>query len=199
MWVYCITNLINNKKYVGITSKEDYYKRLGEHISMSKNKKYKHLICNKISQYGLDNFTFDILEKCNSINELKEKEIFWIDKLNTYVNNGFGYNRTLGGDFISDKSRAIGVATRIKNGSYNFSKEHRANLSKSRKNKNKGSANNMSRKITAFTMDGVKIKTFETARDACIYLNIGSAYKHIPEHCRGKRNHVRGYKFKYDN
>ena len=41
---------------------------------------------------GIDNFTFEILEKCN-INELNEKERFYIDLYQTY---DFGLNKTRG-------------------------------------------------------------------------------------------------------
>lgn len=41
---------------------------------------------------GIDNFTFEILEKCN-INELNEKEKFYIDLYQTY---DFGLNKTRG-------------------------------------------------------------------------------------------------------
>ena len=41
-----------------------------------------------IFKYGKDNFTFEVLEYCNE-NELNEKEIFWIQKLNAIEE---GYN-----------------------------------------------------------------------------------------------------------
>jgi len=51
--------------------------------------------------YGEDNFEFSIIEEC-PISMLDEREIYWIDKLKTYV--GFddcqGYNDDLGGKGI---------------------------------------------------------------------------------------------------
>lgn len=45
-------------------------------------------------KYGLENFTFSILEECPQ-NKLKEREIYWIKYYNTYRK---GYNATRGGD-----------------------------------------------------------------------------------------------------
>lgn len=45
-------------------------------------------------KYGLENFSFEILEQCK-IDKLSEKEIFYIEKYNSYKN---GYNQTLGGE-----------------------------------------------------------------------------------------------------
>lgn len=47
-----------------------------------------------LRKYGIENFSFSILEACK-VSELNEKEIEWISKLNTY---GDGYNCTRGGD-----------------------------------------------------------------------------------------------------
>jgi group I intron endonuclease len=63
---YCITNLINNKKYIGLT-KRDVDIRFNEHIKNAltehdvKND-YFMPILNSIRKYGVENFKFDILE-----------------------------------------------------------------------------------------------------------------------------------------
>lgn len=50
-------------------------------------------------KYGIENFTFKILEECLN-NEMSEREIYWIHKLNTCVKdkNSWGYNMTHGGE-----------------------------------------------------------------------------------------------------
>lgn len=45
-------------------------------------------------QYGINNFIFSILEEC-PVEELNDRETFWITKLDTYKH---GYNCNLGGD-----------------------------------------------------------------------------------------------------
>lgn len=80
MIVYKITNLINNKIYVGIdTNNNPEY--LGSSIHL------KHLI----KEYGTRNFKKETLETCNSMEELREKEIHWIKKLDS-SNPDVGYN-----------------------------------------------------------------------------------------------------------
>ena len=48
-----------------------------------------------IRKYGIDDFKKEILEECNDLFLLKEREIFWIEKFNSFEN---GYNMTSGGD-----------------------------------------------------------------------------------------------------
>lgn len=47
-------------------------------------------------KYGLNNFTWKILEECSEDN-LKDREIYWIKYYNTYENREH-YNITPGGD-----------------------------------------------------------------------------------------------------
>jgi group I intron endonuclease len=51
----------------------------------------------KIQEYGENNFTRKILENV-TINNWGEKETYWIEKLETHISLGKGYNLTLGGD-----------------------------------------------------------------------------------------------------
>ena len=52
-----------------------------------------------MSSIGVENFSFEVIEEC-SIEELNEKEQFYIKKYNSYIDfpNSNGYNLTLGGD-----------------------------------------------------------------------------------------------------
>lgn len=53
-----------------------------------------------MNKYGIDNFTFAVIDECDSSEELCEKEKHYINLYRTYI--GFkdcaGYNATLGGD-----------------------------------------------------------------------------------------------------
>ena len=51
-----------------------------------------------MKKYGKDNFVFEIIE--GPIKNYNEREIFWIAKYNTFVNNenSWGYNLTSGGE-----------------------------------------------------------------------------------------------------
>ena len=95
-YIYCYTNKINGKKYVGQTNNIERRKR--EHISVAFNpnsKDYEYLFHKKLREYGLDNFIFSILEETTE-DKVNEAEQFWIKELHSYVQEN-GYNLTLGG------------------------------------------------------------------------------------------------------
>ena len=94
--VYCITNNVNNKKYVGI-DKTDIDRRWKEHIRSSNNNPIL-LIDKRIRHYGTHNFSYRILYKSDNYENIKMKEIYFIKELNTYITNE-GYNLTFGGDY----------------------------------------------------------------------------------------------------
>lgn len=95
--IYKITNLINNNAYIGLSINIE--KRWLSHKERSQdpnNKEYDKVLYAAFRKYGIDNFKFEILEKCQP-EELKEKEIYWIAYYDTYKH---GYNATPGGDLV---------------------------------------------------------------------------------------------------
>ena len=95
--IYSITNNINGKDYFG--KSKDIMTRWKQHCSHAKNGDVDYLIVLVLRKYGVDNFTFAILEECFP-SELDAREIYYIDLLNTYIgkSGGYGYNMTVGGD-----------------------------------------------------------------------------------------------------
>lgn len=86
--VYKITNLINNKVYVGRSV--DIKMRW---LSHKRNYNSRNTMLYKdMRKYGFEQFKFEILEKCNE-DQLDKKEKQWIKKLDSYKN---GYNMTMG-------------------------------------------------------------------------------------------------------
>ncbi|MCK9319241.1 GIY-YIG nuclease family protein [Methanoculleus sp.] len=92
--IYVITNKINNKQYVG--QSVDVDKRWISHKFASTQNNTNIILYNAMSKYGVDNFVIQVIEKDIPINEIDEKEKYWINKLNTLKPNG--YNMTLGGE-----------------------------------------------------------------------------------------------------
>lgn len=88
MYVYKITNKINNKLYIGITN--DYKKRWSNHKCCNSP---NMVIARAIKKYGVDNFVFEILFSGLSIEEAEEKEIELISSLNTLVPNGYNVEK----------------------------------------------------------------------------------------------------------
>lgn len=82
--IYKITNLINNKFYIG--SAVSLLNRYHTHKnSFVKNKHKNQHLQNSINKYGIDNFKFEVIELCNK-EELLIKEQYYIDTLNPDYN-----------------------------------------------------------------------------------------------------------------
>jgi len=95
-FVYETTNLVNGRKYRGIhkTKKiNDNY--LGSGLSF----------VNAIKKYGKENFKREILEFCNSYDELLEREKFFVDE--EWVKDRTNYNTKTGG-------QSAGILSEIK-------------------------------------------------------------------------------------
>ena len=90
--IYKITNILNNKQYVGKTE-HDPMKRWKEHLSAARNNA-NMAIAHAINKHGSENFKFEVIEECLS-EDINKKESYWIGKLDTFEN---GYNSTLGGE-----------------------------------------------------------------------------------------------------
>lgn len=89
--IYKITNLINNHIYIG--QSVDIKRRFREH------KGGGILVVDKaIKKYGVENFSFEVLEECDS-SRLDEREEYWIAFYDSYR---MGYNCTYG-----DKARNV--------------------------------------------------------------------------------------------
>lgn len=98
MYVYLITNKINNKKYVGITN--NYKKRWGNECSYPSDPKRRQAIQEAIHKYGKENFNFEILYKGLSIEDAVSKEYDLIREYHTWIGDPEcqGYNIDRGGE-----------------------------------------------------------------------------------------------------
>lgn len=83
--IYKITNLLNNKCYVG--QSRNIYRRWQAHRYA--NDHYPIHVAMK--KYGVENFSFEILEEC-SVDELNDKESYYIQKLQPEYNCDGGGN-----------------------------------------------------------------------------------------------------------
>ena len=86
--IYKITNLINNTSYIGHS--KNILQRWNQHRYDSKNKQLP--LYREIRKYGIKNFSFEILEECK-IEELSNLEDYYINKYNSYIPNGYNYNK----------------------------------------------------------------------------------------------------------
>lgn len=97
-FIYVYTNKINGHQYVGQTN--NLQKRFNGHKSDSYNQNshsYNYPLHNAIRKYGIENFTFEVIESNLTQEEADEKEKYWIKEKKSHVSQG-GYNITFGGD-----------------------------------------------------------------------------------------------------
>ena len=84
--IYKTTNLVNGKIYIGKDAKNrSTYFGSGTILKQA------------IKKYGVENFKKEILEVCENLKVLAEKEIYWIEKFDAR-NSSIGYNIAKGGN-----------------------------------------------------------------------------------------------------
>lgn len=141
--IYKITNTINNKCYIGLTSR-DFSVRLKEHLTLSNRNTCNTKFHLALRKYSIDLFSIEILEyDIATITEANSREIFYIDKFDSYRN---GYNMTKGGFgrtdyYFSDSARQ--KMSKSKHGTI-LSDSHKNNIRKSLQGKPKSESHKQS-------------------------------------------------------
>lgn len=95
MIIYKITNLINNKIYIGLTTRTIEIRKK-EHKSDAFTRSFNLPLHRAIRKYGFENFEWSIIDTASSNEELNEKEIYWINYYDS-TNKTKGYNHKEGG------------------------------------------------------------------------------------------------------
>ena len=90
MWIYKITNIQNNKVYIG-QSIRPIEARFQRHLNDALNNILDTHFARAIRKYGKDNFILEEIDTANDQNELNQKEQYWIHFYNSIEE---GYNET---------------------------------------------------------------------------------------------------------
>ena len=111
MIIYKITNIQNNKVYIGQTN-ESIKKRFSRHMgyqALEHDTKFYRAV----RKYGRENFTIEQIDVADNQEELDTKEVYWI-RFYDSVNNGYNsndYKGKVGGDTLTNHPdiKAIGL------------------------------------------------------------------------------------------
>jgi len=110
--IYCATNKVNGKKYIGKTTKS-LEERKKRHLENVKYDKYH--FHNAIKKYGEESFIWEVLQDNIPNFMLDTLETYWIDYFDTFYG---GYNSTSGGDGgirSEETKKKISIANRGEN------------------------------------------------------------------------------------
>ena len=222
MVIYKATNKINQKSYIGKTTKP-FDVRKKRHISNIKTKTKKHYaFYNALRKYGVDNFEWAVIDTATTEDELNLKEKYWISFYNSKAPNG--YNLSDGGEGQSGFKHSEETKKKISenqkgrtspNKGKKFSEEHKRKLSEAKKGKSTkaiftdevkeilrqqkiGDKNPMYGKKPANSKKIINLDTMEIYNDMHEAMNkTGIAYQNISKVCRGIRKTAGGFRWQY--
>lgn len=202
--VYIVTNKLNGKRYVGITT-QPLRRRLIEHFCHAKKNKNNGAFYRAIRKYGQGAFTAEIVLRCKTCIIATEEEIRLIKELKPEYNSTLGGDGRLGGYLTENGRRRISEA--------NSGKQYRLGMKASKEtidlirvaqltDEAKERWQKYSRLGPVAKARKVKClddgKTFESASAAASNYNV--ARSAVIEICLGKkyRKTIGGLKFQYE-
>jgi group I intron endonuclease len=105
MFVYKIVNILNEKVYIGVTSK-NLKTRYDWHLRDCK-KGIRKKLYSAMRELGIEKFSIELLEECNDKSLIKDREEFYIELYDSYKE---GYNaspKSGGVKFHSENTKKI--------------------------------------------------------------------------------------------
>lgn len=194
MIIYLTTNTINNKKYVGQS-----YKNGPTYLGSGK------LLIKSIKKYGKENFKKEILEECNSLEHLNERERYWINYFNATESDLF-YNVHPGGsnrfyinnspdkEDIIKRQKATRKQTLLDNPHI---VKQAALKAKQTKEKYPQATDSISKAVLCYDLNGVFLEKFKSISKASKSLNVSGSG--IIACMKGKILKNKNFMFRYFN
>lgn len=209
MIVYKVTNLLNNKVYIGITTKSLEHRKK---VHLRDSKRMNTYFYRAIRKYGEENFMWEIIDYADSIEELHAKEVYYIRLYESFDNKEKGYNTQSGGRnlyriteeeraarsrrVIGEKNPMYGVPSPLKG--KKFTQNHKEKISNALKQAYRphmyGATNPAARKVR--NIDTGEI--FGTIKEATLkYPSISR--QSICHNCAGRTKRAGKYHWEYVN
>lgn len=146
MWIYKITNIQNNKVYIGQTIRP-VEQRFHRHMNDALNNILDTHFARAIRKYGKENFIIEMIDTAESQDELNQKEQYWI---RYYDSVSKGYNET---DAIS----------KCGGNTYQSKTDKEMDIIKNKIRKTKlGAKNPMARKVKRINIKTNEVDIFDT-------------------------------------
>ena len=183
MGIYKITNIINNKCYIGLSN--NLHKRIEHHkYTLINNQHYNEYLQRSVNKYGIDNFTFEILFKKEFIdrNNLNLLEQTFISIFNSFKE---GYNQTSGGDSALE----ISNETKLKMSKSCFERKMW------KENKSILYRESIKKPIKVINLETNEEYKFKSILEACKYFNVHS--RKVYRVLKGIRKSTKGLRFEY--
>jgi len=194
--IYSALCKVNNKRYIGQTVR-NVSERWKEHIADSRNCP-KTLLHKAIAKYGPSMFVVRIIEEDISINNLDEREKYWISEFDTFNN---GYNLTDGGQGIGQRDLSEESRDKIRQTHFGnlkstecIEKVRQAHKSSDNYPKNpEGGRLHAKQKVRGTHIQTGEIIEFDSIKEAADA--IGIKYPNICACFRGRQHHAGNYKW----
>ncbi|MDD7913186.1 GIY-YIG nuclease family protein [Polaribacter ponticola] len=211
-YIYKVTNNIDNKIYIGATTKS-IEERKKDHLKKSKKGK-SYAFQNAIATYGIEAFKWEVLETVATKDELANKEKEYILEYNSKED---GYNMSIGGELEKTVYQYDISSGKLLNKYSNLTNAgaviglNKQDLSKVCLSVNKVCKGfywtydyvekfipkqDLRRKVVhQYTLPGIFIKEFVSVSEASS--QTGCNKSGIAKVCRGERKHCGNYLWKY--
>jgi len=178
--IYCWTNKINNKSYIGSSSNLNIRFKNYFSIRYLKAKESNSIIYSALLKYGHRHFNLKILEYCDK-KDLITKEQYYLDLLKPEYNILKIANSRLGKLHSLDAKLKMSLSRKGKIGAnlgINLSLDTKLKISETLKNKYKNKCScQWNETIIIINYKDHTVKVYKSSKDAAIYLQ--SSYRYI--------------------
>ena len=170
MWIYKITNIQNNKVYIGQTIRP-IEQRFRRQLNDALNNILDTHFARAIRKYGKENFIIEQIDEAQTQDELNQKEQYWIRYYNSVKE---GYNET---DAIS----------KCGGNTYQSKTEEEMEVIKDKIRQTKiGNKNSMARKVKRINIITNEIDIFDTVISCAKACGIQNGKTSITDRLNGK-------------